>query len=63
MCPIYFCAINAADNNKKHCLVLMQSAKSFVPDFNEIWILATDFHRLPEYQVPLAVRQMGAGLT
>jgi hypothetical protein len=41
----------------------MQSAKSFFPDFNQIWIFATDFHRRPEYQVSREVHQMGAGLT
>ena len=63
MCSIYFCTLKAADSNMKHCLVLVQSTKIFVPYFKEIWIFATDFHRIPEYQFPLAVRQMGDWLT
>ena len=47
----------------KHALVLMQRSKSFFPDFNQIWIFATDFHRRPEYQVSREVHQMGVGLT
>ena len=42
----------------------MQSAKHFFPpDFNQIWIFATDFYRRPEYQISREVRQTGDGLT
>jgi hypothetical protein len=38
-------------SNKKTCLDLHLKCLMVLPDFNQIWIFMTDFHRSPKYQM------------